>query len=132
MAILLNFRVLTTDIDPDLSHLEGKLGENNQDTIIQSLQSSTRALIGSLRDRTKSLSKFSKDIKILLREGYDIDVARHAAENFFRKKTISFVAIDGTESQDEQLDMLLFYTGAFAYVGQLERKWNGNTSYIRG
>jgi hypothetical protein len=52
--------------------------------------------------------------------GTDIDVARHAAENFFGRKKISFVAIDGTESQDEQLDMLLFYTGAFAYVGQLE------------
>lgn len=108
------------DHGPYGHHSESKITENNQDLAIQSLQSSTRTLIDSFKGRIKSLSKFSKNIKILLREGYDIDVARHIAENFFGKKKISFVAIDGTESQDEQLDMLLFYTGAFAYVGQLE------------
>ena len=106
------------------SELNASLGTNmtdpHQDALIQSLQSSTRALIGSFRDRTKSLSASSQDIKKLLREGYDPIAAHGMAEKFFGQKKVSFVAIDGTESQDQQLDMLLFYAGAFAYSGQLE------------
>jgi hypothetical protein len=33
---------------------------------------------------------------------------------------VSFIAIDGAQSQDQQLDMLVFYAGAFGYIGQLE------------
>jgi hypothetical protein len=51
---------------------------------------------------------------------YDVKVAKETAEKFFGKKKISFIAIDGTESQDQQLDMLIFYAGAFGYIGQLE------------
>ena len=94
--------------------------DSSQDALIQSLQSSTRALIGSFRDRTESLSASSKDIKKLLRQGYDANAAHRGAEKFFGQKKVSFVAIDGTESQDQQLDMLLFYAGAFGYSGQLE------------
>ena len=94
--------------------------ENDQDIIIQSLQSSTRALIGSFRDRTEFLREHSQDIKTLLTEGYSLNTARTTAEKFFGKKKVSFIAIDGTESQDQQLDMLIFYAGAFGYIGQLE------------
>ncbi|MGB6530230.1 MAG: hypothetical protein WBF33_19175 [Candidatus Nitrosopolaris sp.] len=66
------------------------------------------------------MSKCSDDIKLLLREGYDVKVAKETAEKFFGKKKISFIAIDGTQSQDQQLDMLIFYAGAFGYIGQLE------------
>jgi hypothetical protein len=41
-------------------------------------------------------------------------------EEFFGKKIVSFIVIDGTESQDQQLDMLFFYAGAFGYIGQIE------------
>lgn len=100
--------------------LETSMDNSSQDEVIRSLQSSTRALIGSFRDRTKSLSTSSKDIKKLLRQGYDPNSSRHMAEKFFGQKKVSFVAIDGTESQDQQLDMLLFYAGAFGYSGRLE------------
>jgi hypothetical protein len=60
------------------------------------------------------------DIKLLLREGYHVKVAKETAEKFFGKKKILFIAIDGTESQDQQLDMLIFYAGAFGYIGQME------------
>jgi hypothetical protein len=76
--------------------------------------------MASFRDKTESLTKCSDDIKQLLREGYDVKLARETAEKFFGKKKISFIAIDGTESQDQQLDMLIFYAGAFGYIGQLE------------
>lgn len=94
--------------------------QNSDDTLLQSLQYSTRALIGSFRDRTKSISQSANDIKTLLRQGYDLGIAQCTADKFFGRKNVSFVAIDGTESQDQQLEMLLFYSGAFAYVGQIE------------
>jgi hypothetical protein len=76
--------------------------------------------MGSFRDKTELLTKCSDDIKLLLREGYDPRIAKETAEKFFGKKKISFIAIDGTQSQDQQLDMLIFYAGAFGYTGQLE------------
>ena len=90
------------------------------DKQIKLVQSSTRSFMASFRDKTESLTKCSDDIKLLLREGYDIKLAKETAEKFFGKKKISFIAIDGTESQDQQLDMLIFYAGAFGYIGQLE------------
>ena len=76
--------------------------------------------MGSFREKTGLLTKCSNDIKLLIREGYDVNVAKETAENFFGKKKISFIAIDGAQSQDQQLDMLIFYAGAFGYIGQLE------------
>ena len=94
--------------------------DNDDDKLIKLVQSSTRNLMGSFRDKTELLSKCSDDIKVLLREGYGINIAKDTAEKFFGKKKISFIAIDGTQSQDQQLDMLIFYAGAFGYIGQLE------------
>jgi hypothetical protein len=75
-----------------------------EDSLIKSVQSSTRALIGSFRDKTKLLTDCS-DLKLLLREGYAKDIAKQASRKFFPNSKVSFVAIDGTESQDEHLDM---------------------------
>ena len=61
---------------------EDKQQENDQDVIIQSLQSSTRALIGSFRDRTEFLREHSQDIKTLLMEGYSLNIARTTARSF--------------------------------------------------
>ena len=38
---------------------------------------------------------------------------------FFGGDEIGFVAIDGTDSADQQLDLLVFYVGAFAYSGKI-------------
>ena len=99
--------------------------DNDDDKLIKLVQSSTRNLMGSFRDKTELLTKCSDDIKLLLREGYDVRIAKETAEKFFGKKKISFLAIDGTQSQDQQLDMLIFYAGAFGYTGQLEFVENG-------
>jgi deoxycytidine triphosphate deaminase len=93
------------------------MSRSTDDKQIRLVQSSTRSLMASFRDKTESLTKCSDDIKLLLREGYDIRLAKETAERFFGKKKISFIAIDGTESQDQQLDMLIFYAGAFGYIG---------------
>jgi hypothetical protein len=97
----------------------------DDDKLIKLVQSSTRNLMGSFRDKTEALSKCSEDIKLLLREEYDVKIAKDIAEKFFGKKKISFIAIDGTQSQDQQLDMLIFYAGAFGYTGQLDFVENG-------
>jgi hypothetical protein len=93
---------------------------NDDDKLIKLVQSCTHNLMGSFREKTGLLTKCSDDIKLLIREGYDIKVAKETAEVFFGKKNVSFIAIDGAESQDQQLDMLIFYAGAFGYIGQLE------------
>ena len=75
----------------------------------------------SFRDKTELLTECSDDIKLLLVEESDIRITKETAEKFFGKKKISFIAIDGRQSQDQQLDMLRFYAGAFGYTG---RSWN--------
>ena len=71
----------------------------DDDKQIKLVQSSTRNLMASFRGKTESLTKCSNDIKLLLRVGYDIKLAKDTAEKFFGKKKLSFIAIDGTESQ---------------------------------
>ncbi len=93
---------------------------NDDDKLTRLVQSSTRSLMESFRDKTRSLSKCSNDVKLLLREGCDLRIAKQTAEKFFGNTKISFIAIDGTGSQDQELDMLIFYAGAFGYTGQIE------------
>jgi len=61
----------------------------------------------------------------LLRKGYDVATAKEVAASFVGTSKISFVAIDGTKAQDKELDMLLFYSGSFAYMGNLNFIDNG-------
>ena len=93
---------------------------NDDDKLIKLVQSCTRNLMGVFRNKTELLTKCSNDLKLLIREGYDVKIAKETAEKLFGKKKISFIAIDGIESQDQRLDMLIFYAGAFGYIGQLE------------
>ena len=104
--------------------LETSSDQNTEDLLIKSVQSSTRALIGSFEEKTKLLINCS-DPKVPVREGYQKEIAKQASQNFFGKSKVSFVAIDGTESQDEHLDMLIFYTGAFGYTGEFKFLENG-------
>ncbi len=84
--------------------LDSKFDQNNhadlahsiEDSKINSVQSSTRALIETFRDKTKLLTNCS-DLKLLLREGYDVNLAGQIAQKFFGETKVSFVAIDGTE-----------------------------------
>lgn len=67
------------------------------------------------------LRECSEDVKLLIREGHDSNIAQSAAERLFGcKDNISFLAIDGIQSQDEVLDMIIFYAGAFGYIGKLD------------
>lgn len=93
---------------------------HDPDRVIQLVQSSTKNLMESFRGKTELLRQCSKDIKLLIREGYDKRTVYDAAIKLFGKDRTKFIAIDGTESQDQELDMLVFYAGAFGYVGQIK------------
>ena len=89
------------------------------DKLIRVVQDSTKNLLHSFRDKANILRDCSEDIRLLIREGYNKEIAHKTALNLFGRDTTSFLAIDGTESQDQQLDMMIFYAGAFGYVGRL-------------
>ena len=88
------------------------------DKLIRVVQDSTKNLLHSFRDKANALHDRSEDIRLLIREGYNKEIAYRTALNLFGKDTTSFLAIDGTESQDQQLDMMIFYAGAFGYIGK--------------
>jgi hypothetical protein len=90
------------------------------DKIIKLVQSSTRSILGNYRERAELLRESSEDVKLLIREGHDPEIAQTTAEKLFgTKDDISFLAIDGTKSQDEALEMVIFYAGAFGYISKL-------------
>jgi hypothetical protein len=87
--------------------------------LIRVVQDSTKNLLHSFRDKANTLHDCSEDIRLLIREEYDKEIAYRTALNLFGKDSTSFLAIEGTESQDQRLDMMIFYAGAFGYVGRL-------------
>src|SRR5574339_345044 len=93
---------------------------SNQDVMINVIQSSTRSILDSFNEKTNSLSASYKDIGQLMRVGYDTKIAFRTAKSLFGNDTVEFLAIDGTMSEDQKLDMLVFYTAAFGYTGKLE------------
>lgn len=99
------------------------------DKLIKVVQDSTKNLLDSFRDKANTIHDVSEDIGLLIREGYNKETAYRTALSLFGKDATSFLAIDGTESQDQQLDMMIFYAGAFGYVGRLHftDSTNGST-----
>lgn len=92
-----------------------------QDKIIRLVQSSTSNILSNYRERAESLRESSDDVKLLIREGFDPEIAQNTAKQLFgTKDSISFLAIDGTMSQDETLEMIIFYAGAFGYISKLD------------
>jgi hypothetical protein len=80
------------------------------DKIIKLVQSSTRSILGNYRERAELLRECFEDVKLLIREGHDPEIAQRTAERLFgTKDNVSFLAIDGTMSQDEALEMVIFY-----------------------
>jgi ABC-type Na+ transport system ATPase subunit NatA len=66
-----------------------------QDKIIKLVQISTRNILSSYTERAQLLRECSEDVKLLIREGYDPQIAENTAERFFgTKENISFLAID--------------------------------------
>lgn len=88
--------------------------------IIRLVQSSTRNILSHYLERGELLKECSEDVKLLIREGHDPEIAQKTAKRLFgTEDNISFLAIDGTMSQDETFEMVIFYAGAFGYISKL-------------
>jgi hypothetical protein len=83
------------------------------------VESSTRFLLNSFKEKTTQLKECREEIRQVLRFGVDTDAACSTGEKFFGRDQVEFVAIDGTDSADQQLDLLVFYVGAFGYSGKI-------------
>jgi hypothetical protein len=99
-----------------------EIEESAESKTIAEVQASTRFLLDSFKAKMTDLKECGPDIKALLRFGVDLPEAATTARSFFGSDTVDYVAIDGTESVGQQLDLVVFYVGAFAYKGQLRFK----------
>ncbi len=86
---------------------------------IEEVKASTRFLLNSFKEKIADLKVCGPEIKQVLRFGIDSSSASSTGKNFFGRDEVKFVAIDGTDSVDQQLDLLVFYVGAFAYLGKI-------------
>src|SRR6267143_4383640 len=87
---------------------------------IAEVRASTRFLLRAFNEKTEELKgPAGQDIKTLLRFGVDPRAAGSTARSFFGGDSAEYIAIDGTFSVDQKLDLLVFYVGAFGYSGSL-------------
>jgi len=86
---------------------------------IREVEESTRFLLRSFKGKIAELKGCGPDIAQILRFGVDKSLASTTGRKFFGGDEVGFVAIDGTDSADQQLDLLVFYVGAFAYSGKI-------------
>jgi len=86
---------------------------------IREVEASTRFLLRSFKEKTSELKDCGPEIAKVLRFGIDTSSASLTGKKFFGRDEVEFVAIDGTDSADQQLDLLVFYVGAFAYSGKI-------------
>ncbi len=91
-----------------------------EDRTIEEVRTSTRFLLKSFQEKTDQLKRSGgKDIRELLRFGVDPVSASSTGRSFFGADSLDYIAIDGTCSVDQRLDLLVFYVGAFGYSGEL-------------
>jgi len=86
---------------------------------IREVEASTRFLLRSFKEKIAELKECGPEIAQILRFGVDASSASLTGKKFFGGGEVGFVAIDGTDSADQQLDLLVFYVGAFAYSGKI-------------
>ncbi len=77
----------------------------------------TTDLIDLFRRRVSNLAKQKKLIKII--HSLDKSEAEKYVKKFFGKGRYKLVGIDGSQTQEERLEMLLFYICAAAYYGEM-------------
>ncbi|MDA4115322.1 MAG: hypothetical protein OK442_02050 [Thaumarchaeota archaeon] len=87
---------------------------------MQEVRSSTRFLLRSFKGKIDELkASAGPDVQTLMRFGVDHRSASSTGRKLFGADEVRYVAIDGTCSMDQHLDLLVFYVGAFGYSGML-------------
>ena len=93
---------------------------------LQEVRSSTRFLLNSFKGKIDELKESAgPDIQKLMRFGVDLKSASSTGRKFFGTDEVRYIAIDGTCSMDQHLDLLVFHVGAFGYSGALRFKDDG-------
>ena len=100
-------------------------GASVESRTVAEVQASTRFLLDSFKAKIAALKVCGPDINALLRFGVDLHSAAVTAKQFFGTDSAEYIAIDGTNSVDQQLDLLVFYVGAFAYSGSVTFRPDG-------
>ena len=59
---------------------------------------------------------------------FDMSAAYDTSHDFFKKESINFVAIDGTEYSAQFFDMVKFYAEAYSCSGTIDLNKNFNNS----
>jgi hypothetical protein len=93
--------------------------DDDQDNTMSNLQLSTRSLLANFSLKSEQLKQCNNDLKNLLNEGLNYSIAFDLSKKFFKENEVTFLAIDGTQSQDEKLDLLVFCSAAFGYKGKI-------------
>jgi hypothetical protein len=91
---------------------------SDQERAIRQVRSSARDILSSFADKTESLKSAKDDIHQLLRVSQGRFDEKSVLE--FLGDEPHYLAIDGTLSQAQQMDVLVFYAGSFGYLGRLE------------
>jgi hypothetical protein len=87
---------------------------------MQEVRASTRFLLTSFKGKIDELkASAGPEVQKLLRFGVDHRSASSTARSFFGSEEVRYIAVDGTCSVDQHLDLLVFYVGAFGYSGTL-------------
>jgi hypothetical protein len=94
--------------------------EPGRDRTVDFVRQSTSHLLSSFRGKLDLLRGNDEVTQKLLRLGYDKLSCIEEALKFFNSDQVRFLAVDGTEFQEERLDMLVFFAGAYAYSGYIE------------
>jgi len=99
--------------------LEGATDTSIEARTIEGVRNSTRYLLKSFKGKADELKKSGSDIQKLIRFGVDPRSASAMAREFFGRDRVEYLAIDGTQGMDEELDLLVFYVASFGYSGTL-------------
>lgn len=93
--------------------------EDGQDKNIETVRSSANRLLTRFRDRLEQLRGNPQVTEKILRQGFNSQSCFEEAIRFFGREEVNYLAIDGTEFEDDRLDMLIFFAGAFGYTGAI-------------
>ncbi len=103
--------------DDESAILDQRLSE--VDRTIEQIRNSASGLLKAFRSKLDSLKDNHELTEKLIRQDFDRQECVKEGIDFFGKSEVRYLAIDGTDFQDERLDMVIFYAGAFGYSGLL-------------
>ncbi|MEM0116831.1 MAG: hypothetical protein QXV32_00030 [Conexivisphaerales archaeon] len=93
------------------------MAQSGSHRTIEGVKTSSTYIFNSFKKKFDQLRSSYQDVNKLLRFGVDYDAAKKTAVEFFGSDSVKYIAIDGTTAYDEELDLLVFYVGAFTYKG---------------